>query len=180
MNQSPTNRLEAGFTLLEVVVAVAVVGAGFAVGLGAMSGSLRLLRASTEYEQAMLLARAAMSEALAYPEYDVLADREREIYQGVEYAYRIEFRPVRLTDPGDARTAAMPVALQQISVDVFWGADRNRSYRLVTYRMAAAATGSQTRVRTSEAPAPAPREGASKDGTTGSGNTGRQDGRPGS
>ena len=32
------SRPQAGFTLLEVVVAIAVVGAGFAAGLAAMSG----------------------------------------------------------------------------------------------------------------------------------------------
>jgi prepilin-type N-terminal cleavage/methylation domain-containing protein len=174
------NRPQAGFTLLEVVVAVAVVGAGFAVGLGAMSGSLRLMRSATEYEQATLLARAVMTEALSYPDYDVVADRDREIYQGIEYAYRIEFRPVRMTNSGEAQGATMPVALQQISVDVFWGSDRSRNYRLVTYRRTAATTGSQTRVRTSEPPTPTQRDGASKDGTVGSGGPSRMDGRPGS
>jgi len=91
------SRPQAGFTLLEVVVAIAVVGAGFAAGLAAMSGSLRLMRSAGEYEQAMLLARAAMTEALAYPDADIVDDGERDVYQGVEYAYRVEFRPVRLT-----------------------------------------------------------------------------------
>lgn len=169
------NRPQAGFTLVEVVVATAVVGAGFAVGLAAMSGSLRLLRSAIEYEQAMLLARAAMTEALTYPDYDIVDDREREVYEGVEYSYRVEFRPVRLADPDGARAAALPVALQQISVDVFWGEGRSRNYRLVTYRMraAAAAAGSQPRVRGSAAAAPVGGGAARQDGAVGPGETGR-------
>lgn len=170
------SRPQAGFTLLEVVVAVAVVGAGFAAGLAAMSGSLRLLRSSNEYEQAMLLARATITEALAYPDYDIAADRERELYQGVEYAYRVEFRPVRLAESDSARAAA--VALEQISVDVYWGEGRGRNYRLVTYRMpqaaSAATAASQPRARGSAAlPAGGP---AAKDGAASPG--GRQDDRP--
>ena len=158
---------QAGFTLLEVVVAMTVVGAGFAVGLAAMSGSLRLMRSSGEYEQAMLLARAAMTEALAYPDYDIADDREREVYKGTEYAYRVEFRPVRLDPAGDARAAATqsgsagtPTPLEQISVDVYWGEGRNRTYRLVTYRLRPSAPeAAQTRARGNLTPAgdgPAP------------------------
>lgn len=147
------SRRQTGFTLLEVVVAVAVVGAGFAAGLAAMSASLRLLRSTSEYEQAMLLGRSAMVESLNYPDYEVVADREREVYEGIEYAYRIEFRPVRLVSDDEARVAPPAVALQQISVDVLWGEDRARNYRLVTYRLIPSAAGAQTRVRSSAAPA---------------------------
>jgi prepilin-type N-terminal cleavage/methylation domain-containing protein len=168
-------RPQKGFTLLEVVVAMAVVGAGFAVGLAAMSGSLRLMRSSGEYEQAMLLARAAMTEALAYPEYDIADDREREIYKGTEYAYRVEFRPVRLAQATDSagapRSATQPASpLEQISVDVYWGAGNSRSYRLVTYRLRQSASdASQTRSR-GNAPATSAGGGAAaKDGAAGPG-----------
>lgn len=166
------SRVQAGFTLMEVVVSIAVVGAGFAVGLAAMSGSLRLMRSAGEYEQAMLLARAAITEALSYPDYDIADDREREVYQGVEYAYRVEFRPVRLapftraTESDDAR--ATRAALEQISVDVYWGEGRN--YRLVTYRRAASAA-SPPRTRGSATVGGA----ASKDGAIGPGD---EPGRP--
>ena len=178
------SRPQAGFTLLEVLVAMVVVGAGFAVGLAAMSGSLRLMRSAGEYEQAMLLARAAITEALAYPDYDIADDREREVYQGVEYAYRVEFRPVRLTPSTQATQAtqatesenarATPVALEQISVDVYWGEGRN--YRLVTYRrLQAAAAASAPRTRGSATPTGA----SSKDGAAGPGDEpGRQHDRP--
>lgn len=175
-----------GFTLLEVVVAMTVVGAGFAVGLAAMSGSLRLMRSTGEYEQAMLLARAAMTEALAYPDYDIADDREREVYKGIEYAYRVEFRPVRLVQATESTgstgstpssgagatpssgAAAMPAPLEQISVDVYWGEGRSRNYRLVTYRLRQpASAASQTRARGSAAATSA--GGGAKDGAAGSG-----------
>lgn len=153
-----------GFTLIEVVVAVAIVGAGFAVGLAAISGSLRLMRAAGESEQAMLLARSAMLEAVNFPEHNIAADRDREVYGGVEYGYRTEFRPVKLITEDQARITPAPVSLQQVSVDVYWGGDPARNYRLVTYRLAQGtdAAASRTRGPTS-APEPA---SASKDGTS--------------
>ena len=192
------NRRQAGFTLLEVVVAMTVVGAGFAVGLAAMSGSLRLMRSAGEYEQAMLLARAAMTEGLAYPDYDIADDREREVYKGVEYAYRVEFRPVRLAGSAESTgstgstgstlsggAGAAPAPLEQISVDVYWGEDRTRNYRLVTYRLRqSASAASQTRTR-GNAPAgggtAAPKDGAADGAATAADRppeTRRQDDRP--
>jgi len=174
-------RPQAGFTLLEVVVAMVVVGAGFAVGLAAMSGSLRLMRSAGEYEQAMLLARAAITEALAYPDYDIADDRERDVYQGVDYAYRVEFRPVRLVqsnqstqsaepaESDNARATPLPVTLEQISVDVYWGEGRSRNYRLVTYRRpqpASAASAPRTR---GNATPTATGGASSKDGAVGPG-----------
>ena len=169
------SRTQAGFTLIEVVVAVAVVGAGLAVGLAAMSGSLRLLRSASEYEQAMLLARSAMTEALAYPDYELIADREREIYQGVEYGYRVEFRPVRLVSDDEARVAPPQVSLQQISVDVSWGEDRLRNYRLVSYRMALAGASAQSRLRGGATPAGEGPGAVAKEGTASGGALPRQD-----
>jgi prepilin-type N-terminal cleavage/methylation domain-containing protein len=186
-------RLQAGFTLLEVVVAMTVVGAGFAVGLAAMSGSLRLMRSAGEYEQAMLLARAAMTEALAYPDYDIADDREREVYKGVEYAYRVEFRPVRLVQPAESTgstgstgsagstqssgAGATPAPLEQISVDVYWGESRSKNYRLVTYRLRQSASeASQTRARGNTA-AGAAAGVTTSDGTVRSGDAGAD--RPG-
>lgn len=159
------NRAQAGFTLLEVVVAIAVIGAGFAVGLAAMSGSLRLMRSADEYEQAMLLGRAAMTEALAYPDYDIVEDREREFYHGVEYAYRVEFRPVRVDEAAEstgstgptqsggvgAAASSTPSPLEQISVDVYWG--EGRTYRLVTYRLRQSASETSERHARGNAPA---------------------------
>ena len=136
-----------GFTLIEVVVAVAIVGAGFAVGLAAISGSLRLMRIAGESEQAMLLARSALLEAVNYPEHDIAPDREQEVYGGVEYGYRTEFRPVRLITEDQARIAPASVSLQQVSVDVYWGGNQARNFRLVTYRLTPVteATASRTR-----------------------------------
>ena len=170
------SRPQAGFTLLEVLVAMVVVGAGFAVGLAAMSGSLRLMRSAGEYEQAMLLARAAITEALAYPDYDIADDREREVYQGVDYAYRVEFRPVRLVQSNQstlsaesesARATPLPVTLEQISVDVYWGEGRSRNYRLVTYRRPqSASAASPPRTRGTATPTGG---ASSKDGAVGPG-----------
>jgi len=171
-------RAQTGFTLLEVVVAMTVVGAGFAVGLAAMSGSMRLMRSAGEYEQAMLLGRSAMTEALAYPDYDIVQDREREVYQGVEYAYRVEFRPLRLpgteasagsagsapaAGAGSAATIAAD-ALEQISVDVYWGKAPGRTYRLVTYRLRQSASETSQRHARGNAPAAAASTGAADPG----------------
>jgi prepilin-type N-terminal cleavage/methylation domain-containing protein len=56
-----------GFTLIEVVVAMAILGIGMTVILELFSGSLRLLRTSGEYTKAVNYARIKMEEITVKP-----------------------------------------------------------------------------------------------------------------
>ena len=56
-----------GFTLLETLVAVAVLGTAVAAAMGVLSTSLRNVGRAEDYQRAVLLARAQMNELLALP-----------------------------------------------------------------------------------------------------------------
>lgn len=59
--------MKRGFTLLETLVAVAVLGTAVAAATGVLSTSLRNVGRSEDYQRAVLLARAQMNELLALP-----------------------------------------------------------------------------------------------------------------
>ncbi len=56
-----------GFTLIEVVVALAILGIGLTVIIELFSGGLRLARASMEYTEAVNYARIKMEEITVKP-----------------------------------------------------------------------------------------------------------------
>lgn len=133
-----------GFTLLEVMVALMLVGIGYTLSLSAMSGSLKLARLASEHENAMLLAKARLDEVANYPDHVFAeeaglsagdsANTAGEVYGGTEYSYKIEFRPVTLLDPRVAELVKLPFRLEEITIDVFWGKDGRHRYGLTTYR----------------------------------------------
>jgi len=55
-------RAEHGFTLLEVIVALAILGIGFALAMELLASGVRSAKASEDYTQAVLLARQKMAE----------------------------------------------------------------------------------------------------------------------
>ena len=101
-----------GFTLLEVVVAMAILGAGMAALLALFSGSLRLAGGSRDTSAASVYASQRMEEALLAP--DPAEGEERGPF-GEKYRWvtRTTFLP-----PDDERSSYRPV---RIEVTVSWG-----------------------------------------------------------
>ncbi len=128
-------RRQGGFTLLEVMVALMLIGIGFTLSLSAMSGSLKLTRLASEHENAMILAKARLDEVSQYPGYQFVDDVAAEVYGGIEYSYKIEFRPVPLLDERMAERVKLPFRLEELSINVYWGKDGKNSYTLTTYKM---------------------------------------------
>jgi general secretion pathway protein I len=62
-----TGRAQAGFTLLEVVVAAAIMAVGLTAVLSVYGGAVRLASQASGYEQARLEAERLMAELLAAP-----------------------------------------------------------------------------------------------------------------
>jgi len=58
-----------GFTLLEALVAVVILGSAVAASSGVLSTSLRNIGRAEDYERVTLLARAQMNELLALPDW---------------------------------------------------------------------------------------------------------------
>jgi len=113
-------REAAGFTLLEIAVALAVLGIGVVTTLHIFSGSLRLQDRAARQSRAVLHARATMDALLFQPE---IADHteERTTADGfvthilVRHAQPLEGAP----ELGDADELP-EVTLRYLQVDVTW------------------------------------------------------------
>ncbi|MGH7266728.1 MAG: type IV pilus modification PilV family protein [Candidatus Rokuibacteriota bacterium] len=121
-------RRQAGFTLLEVLVALVILTVTGVAVLQLFGGGLRLARASGEHLEATLLATAKLAELPA-------GSVEEEVTDGTEGPYRwtrqVTIDPALL--PFDANAPqAERVRIARVSVDVRWG--RNRHVELITLR----------------------------------------------
>jgi len=133
--------VQSGFTLLEVVVAMMLVGIGFALALSAMSGSIRLSQRALEYDNAMLLAHSKLEEVLASPNYEVIEETPMDapdVYGGTAYSYRIEINPVPILSREERKILRNEMTLNEIHVVVHWGGSEDsisRAYELTAYRL---------------------------------------------
>lgn len=115
-----------GFTLLEVLVALAILGLAVVTVIQLFSQGLRLLKLSGDHQRAVLLADQKMREFQPTHE-GIESGREGEF----SWEQRVEHYPVpeELTVAGVA-----PLRVFRVSVHVRWGA--NRSVEVATLRTA--------------------------------------------
>lgn len=90
-----THDSENGFSLLEVIVALAIMGIGFVLIMELFSGSLRSGGISKDYTEAIIYARGKMDEILIEPKEG--ADRG-EFKEG--YRWESEVEILETQDPG--------------------------------------------------------------------------------
>ena len=113
-------RSQAGFTLLEIAVALAILGIGVVTCINVFSGSLKLQDRATRQSRAVLHARATMDALLFQPEI-VDHSEERTTADGfvthilVRHATPEEGAP----EPSDLEEAP-EVTLRYVQVDVVW------------------------------------------------------------
>lgn len=103
---------DGGFTLLEVLVAVSILGIAIAVVLQLFSSDLRTISASGDYVMAAAKAEAKMREVL-----DDEDATERSLSEITNDGYRIN---VSVTKAMEKRTENLPVMLLDISLSVRW------------------------------------------------------------
>lgn len=124
-----------GFTLIEVLVALVILGIGIASVLTAYSGSLRLMHSGRDHAVAALLARSKLDETLASNNANIDQGDAEERYNGTLFGYRITTTPVTLVDKGLSEKLPSAPTLEEIRVEVFWGEkDKQQQYTLVSYR----------------------------------------------
>lgn len=124
-----------GFTLLEVMVAMAILGLAVVASIQLVSQSLRLLRQAGEHQQASMLADRLLREASA---------DATEPQQGEDGAFSWERRSRPITIPEELEQPGGPgPALTAISVSVRWGS--NRSLEFSTLRLTPPAVSSVPR-----------------------------------
>lgn len=160
-HQNPSNLPKSrdrhsGFTLLEVLIALVLIGSGMAIAYTAISGSLKLREKTTSHTAAMILARSKLDEILSSSDFSLAEDQGVLNYGGVEYGFRARARPVvLLTSTQQDRIRSFNLPFEEISVEVFWGATKSKqSYALKSFRLDPKIYRAVTQVDSRVAPPP--------------------------
>ncbi len=126
------SKSKTGFTLIEVVVALAILGVGFTVIIELFAGGLRLARISEEYTKAVNYARTKMEEI------DVKPKMEEGIEEGKfdeTFYWQVGVRKVDVLPIEKNPDLKIPVELFQIQVNVLWkSGSKERSTSIESYR----------------------------------------------
>lgn len=123
----------AGFSLLEVLVAFAILAMSLAVILQIFSTGLRAGALSDDYSYATSLAESKLTEISA-------AEFLEEADEVGEFDERFRWRTTIQLLPGweEEENQLLPLRPYQVTVEVFWAeANRERSVSLATLRLAA-------------------------------------------
>jgi general secretion pathway protein I len=125
------NTRQAGFTLLEVLVALAILGVAVVAVIQGFAQGLRLLKVSGDHQQAMLLADIKLREITEEELRKDAGPVEREA--DVDGPFRWE-RTATLVETPELRPATGPPRwrVYQLAVRVTW--DERRQVELVTLR----------------------------------------------
>jgi len=115
IHRSGRNR---GFTLIEVVVALAILGVGLMVIIELFSGGLRLARASMEYTKAVNYARTKMEEMTVKPV--VVEGTEEGESDDKTFRWQVGVKKVDLLSIDKSMDYKPPIELYQVKIDVFW------------------------------------------------------------
>ena len=130
-------RRQRGFTLLEVGVALAIIGLGVVICLQIFSGSLRLQERASREMRAVLFARGLM-DALLFEREIHNHTEERDTAEG--YRARVVVRdagPEDVVDYGADFEPAIDFELRALEVEVAWQDGVGvKTYRLTSLRMA--------------------------------------------
>jgi general secretion pathway protein I len=111
-------RRTAGFTLLEVAVAVAILGAGIVTCLQVFAGSLRLQSSASRRTRAVLHARATMDALLFQPEVKDHTE-ERDTAEGYHTTVLVRHATVEEGGTEDEEFVS-DMGLRYLQVDVSW------------------------------------------------------------
>ena len=142
MKKRRTNRehREAGFTLLEVLVATAILGTAVAALFSLLSGSLSNARRLQAPEQALLLARSQLNELLAASEQGRAASAPLPLDERVRGRWNDQFRweaqATRIPTPRPSIPGE--TILVRIELDAFWNSrsgDGEKQLSLETYQL---------------------------------------------
>ncbi len=126
-------RGEGGFTLVEIVVAMAVLGVSLVLVIELFSGGLRLGRASEEYTLAGQFARQKMEEISLNREIqEGIEDGE---FEGTHYRWQVEVKKIDLLLIPPETDYKPPVDLYQVQVRIIWmSGSKERMTRIETFK----------------------------------------------
>jgi general secretion pathway protein I len=128
----PDGRLDKGFTLIEVVVSLAILGIGLTVIIELFSGGLRLGRTSEDYTKAMSYARMKLEEITSIQDIQEGTD-EGEFDK--TFRWQVDVKKVDLLPVNRSPDLKPPVDLFQVKVNILWKlGSKERSASLETYK----------------------------------------------
>lgn len=112
-------RTQAGYTLIEIIVAFAILALGLTLLLGTLSGATRQVRQAGDAGRAALHAQSLLDEFGELPQ---AGTRDGELDQG-RYRWRLEVAPWDDPAPGNGPRRSDPNAgrLLRLQVQVEWG-----------------------------------------------------------
>lgn len=122
-----------GFTLLEVMIAIAILGVALTVILQLFAQGLDSAKRSGEYSKAVLYAKEKMEELIAM---DDLAEGEESGEFDDVYRWHREIKPAELEDEEDQESyQPLPMEIFELSVRVSWLSDgKDKSFEVNTLK----------------------------------------------
>jgi general secretion pathway protein I len=122
-----------GFTLIEVVVALAILSVGLTVVIELFAGGLRLARVSEEYTKAVNYGRIKLEEIAVKPK---IQEGSEEGKFDSRFRWQIGVKKVDVLPIEKKPDLEVPVELFQIQVKVIWqSGSKERSTSVETYKM---------------------------------------------
>jgi general secretion pathway protein I len=123
--QSAIRNSQRGFTLLEVMVAVVILGLGLTVVFELFSGGLKSVEISNDYSNAVILANKKMGE-LSIKEALKIGKEEGDFPEEDNYKWEVEIIPYKVDEEANREIASPsahndnPIKIYQLNVRVFW------------------------------------------------------------
>jgi general secretion pathway protein I len=122
-----------GFTLIEVVVALAILGIGLTVIIELFSGGLRLARTSEEYTKAMNFARMKMEEITSQQKIEEGTDEGN--CEDDTFHWQVKIKKTDILPVEKDSDFKPPVELFQVRVDILWkSGSKERSASIESYK----------------------------------------------
>ena len=123
--QSSIFNLQCGFTLLEVMVAIVILGLGLTVVFELFSGGLKSVEISNDYSNAVILANKKMGELSLKEKLDV-GKEMGDFSEEDNYKWEVDIVPYQVDEETNKEIASPsarndnPIKIYQLDVRVFW------------------------------------------------------------
>ena len=121
-----------GFTLIEIVVALAILSIGLTVIIELFSGGLRLGRTSEDYTKAIGYGRMKLEEIISKED---IEEGNNEGDFDKTFRWQVDIKKVDLLPPDKNPDLKLPINLFQVKVSILWkSGSKERSASLETYK----------------------------------------------
>jgi general secretion pathway protein I len=121
-----------GFTLIEVVVAMAILAVGLTIIIELFSGGLRLGRTSVEYTKAVNYARMKMEEIAVK---QTMEEGSEEGEFDNTFRWQVETKRVGILPVEDKTDFKPPAELFLVKINILWkSGSKERSTRIESYK----------------------------------------------